>query len=488
MKESATIKVINLRSPKVIQAGLKLSIISLGPPSTCCPTRHEDFYQAARVRLLRAVPAEIPASWPSLNPWVSGSATLARLITPKWHLTEARINAWVATQPPAMQRRYQAAIASLDADPLHAGDCRATGFLKVEKAALLDLTGKVYANPRIISAYSDRRQVTTGPIHKLMARDWRAKFAPTPGNAAVWVNGKAATADAFGAWCDAAILSCGADGYEVVWGDQEKFEAHRCGPAWSGFQDLCKNACSDPRFLKAMRETKKLSVKGLNHNWAFVVDNVLGSGVTETSLDSAFRNISGQVYVFGEPTWGRIMIAFNGDDFLAIIRKGLVPSKATFQSRMVELGFECSYDRSDNLWDAEFCQMLPYPTTEGTVWGPKIGRVLTRLPWQTTASRDDPKGVALGMMTSCHHVPFLKEYLDRVLELCAGMRVKVVNYEHRATTTRRFHPSPETWAFLEHKYKLTCDALTSFTKHLAGCQLRQTLVWDDLARLASIDA
>lgn len=485
----ATIRPTLLRDPKPIRAGLKLSIFSVGPPNSCCQTTDEDYLRAAQVRLLRAVPEPVEGAWDALTAKVFGEGSLlSKLRVRKFRVTPKVQNAWIQTQPPAAQGRYRVAQKSLLEYPLDSRDTVASGFLKIEKAVLLGMTGKALADPRIISAYKDRRQLVTGPVHKHMARCWRKILEPKPGNPGVWVNGKAATADGFGAWYDGAVASFMGRRFLVIWGDQNKFEAHRPPEAQESFVKLNLACNDDVDFATAMEATDELRVRGMHHRWDFDVEYKLGSGVTETSLDSAYRNTSSMVHVFGEPEWGRVMYAVNGDDFVCLCLLELAPDECEFQRRMLQLGFECDYASSENPWDAEFCQMLPYPTAGGTVWGPKIGRVLTRLPWQTTAARDDPRGVAIGMLTSCHHVPFLKQYLERVIALAEPLKIKAVLYEHRAVASRRFDASPETWAFLQHHYQLDVSALVCFEAHISRLEFGMSLTWDPIHRLVAIDA
>lgn len=488
MKEGAKLGPTSLEGVRPPTAGLKLFLINLGSEPSCVPTGEEDFTRAAAVRLLRATPEPTEEAWPRVEAMVFGGASvLSRFVVPLFGDTGRQRTAWIQRFPAGMQRRYRDAILTLRDTPLTARDTTASALMKVEKTASLGSTGGVWANGRLITAYSDRRQVVTGPTHKFMANEWRRKFGPKDQNPAVWVNGAAWTAEAFGAWFDAAVSSFG-DEVCFAHGDQEKFEAHRTLPALEVFLKLNYRANRGSNFRLAMEGTRTLKATGFRHAQRFSVPAVLGSGVTETSIDSAFRNACGLVTTFGEPRWGELVFAFNGDDYLIISRRQRLPDPGVFAQRMLSLGFECSYAITPFRHEVEFCQMLPYPTADGTVWGPKIGRVLSRLPWCTTASRDDPRGVAIGMWRSVAHIPFLREYVQRVLFLCRGTKVRPVDYAHRAVAAREHEADASTWAFIAERYALHPADLIAFSGLICGCELKTSRSWLPLERLVGIDA
>lgn len=471
-------------------AGLNLSLMCLGSEPSCCSAQDEDMIRAFQARLGKETPEPPPEvdAWAGLTELLDTSPMLQGINFDEFFLTQKTFNAWVNRFPEKVRERYIAAYESLRETKLRSGDCNCSGFIKQEKSVHLDSSGIAEANPRMICAYSDRRQVTTGPYHKYMARQMREFYAPRVGNPVVWVNGAEATADTMGVWFDAAVASV-AVGETVVfsWGDQEKFEAHRNAQCWSFCRIVHRRAGRNNKsFCLAMDRTEFLKIISQRHNYAFATKYVLGSGASETSVCSAMRNVAFLLYVFGEAKWGTNMFMFNGDDWLRIHVRGNELSALDFKTRSLELGFESTYDVSTDVSRLEFCQMLPYPTATQTVWGPKIGRVLARLPWKILGAVDDPRGVALGMATSCNHIPFLNDYLRRVQALSPG--VKVVTYEHRMTVKRAFREDPQTMDFIQARYGLTSEDRRNFVALIRTLQLGQCKTWLVLPDLVRLDA
>jgi len=112
--------------------------------------------------------------------------------------------------------------------------------------------------------------------------------------------------------------------------------------------------------------------------------------------------------------------------------------------------------------------------------------VLSRLPWSTSSSKDDPRGVALGMELSCAHIPFLREYLECVKRLSPG--VTPVEYDHHIRASHPHEPDATTYAFLMLRYGLTHADLTEFVDLLdCATELGTVLNWTHLERVVAID-
>jgi len=78
-----------------------------------------------------------------------------------------------------------------------------------------------------------------------------------------------------------------------------------------------------------------------------------------------------------------------------------------------------------NLEEIEFCSNLFYRTAEGCTFGPKPGRVMSKLGYfinpPLNVSRESlVRGTALGLYGACSHIPPLRAYLDRLIDLTDG--------------------------------------------------------------------
>lgn len=313
--------------------------------------------------------------------------------------------------------------------------------------------------PRLVNAWPPKRQLITGPFDKQYADIIRKRFSIKARHAAVWVNGP--QVEEFGSWCDDAIAELRTNSPNGVvyfrWGDHKAFEAHRPAEA-QRFEDICQGPDVDPDYAECARAAYRVRGRGVRLPVQFEVENVLCSGGTETSNSSAKRNSAALRHVFGEAEWGVSVYAFNGDDWLTMSTEPF--SESLFHERMLDLGLESEYEESENFWDVEFCQSIPYPVQGQTVWGPKIGRVLARLPYTTTSTKEDPRGVAKGMLHSCSHIPFLRQYLDYIIELSPG--VKAVEYKYHVVSSKKLDAASDTWAFVNYRYGLNRGDLDQY--------------------------
>jgi len=469
---------------------VRLSLISLGAfvPTTAEATE-DAMVRALRIRICRETPPSNPDVWRGLFAMgaIGASPTLARLhVAGPITITPDVFEAWVSRWPANLAKLFRDAEAKRRRDGLSPEDLRVSAMLKVELSGMRTADGSPAIDERAVVAYKPIRISTTGPFDWQFAKVLRSRFAVVPGNPAVWVNGPSATAEAFGEWFDHALQSIRAAGltaYIAVF-DQNKFEAHRDSAAFHYTTDLHLKPGPTEDYKLARLGSIELRGKGQRLDVAYRAKFKLGSGGSETSVDSFERNISAQVHVFGEPREGDLYMAANGDDGLVVSATPLPDS--IFHDRNLQCGFEADYYVTSSLAEVEFCQSLPYPVGGRTIWGPKIGRVLSRLPWSTSSSKSDPRGVAIGMLNACSHIPFLREYLQRVFELSPG--VEPVEWKYHVSARERHDPQPDTWAFIQDRYGLTPADLGPFCDLLqATTDLGVAVHWPHLERLAKVD-
>lgn len=450
--------------------------------------------QSVTTRFCRANPPSQPAAWgvvsdkifnanSVLNRWVTN---LRGAITPSYQAH------WLSKQRPKRQIQIARAGKILDAEcPFGSPDmvkkygmawCQA--FIKIER-------GDDWGDSRGIASISDFRFWLTGPFHTAWAEIERGLFGLDPSNYAVWVNGPNSDAVALGRHIRGMIdhFESNAAGLPVYYyfGDQSRFESHRTRDAWETWVRT-SNACHPPaRSLPALN-IEKFHIVFRKFSVQFDLLHRLPSGGSETSIESGFRNICGVVHSFGEPGPDKYAAYFNGDDWLVITTMP-VPEKH-IATRMLQLGFETSIYRSIHTKDVEFCQVLLWPVGTTILPGPKIGRVLRRLPWQLGLEEDaDVRGIALGMWATCRHIPFLRKYLARVIALSGPTRP--VHSKYAIGIAPAYTPSgaslplelqgrdPDaaTWAFCLERYHCGPDEEDAFEVHLTNMQLGQALTW-----------
>jgi len=179
-----------------------------------------------------------------------------------------------------------------------------------------------------------------------------------------------------------------------------------------------------------------------------------------TTPGNCQKNEAAIVYAFGEPGPDTYSAVICGDDFLLIGRPPIVDRPlAVINEIMSHIGFEVTYFASNDSANVEFVSLLPYPTADGTVLGPKIGRQLHRAGWTTSSEKSDIYGAAVSMSSSVSFIPFLKEYFAVHRQLASPLEEHRV-YDRIAMSDHAMIPA--TWEFVERRYGLTIENLAEF--------------------------
>jgi len=449
---SVTMGVDHLRpppEPRIVQALLAFS----GLVPTTVENNAEALVRGFRARLGMAVPPEREGVWRNLSERLKDKeSVLYRLWdVERIELTEADWQAWLSKFPEKERVKFVSARAEMGTRDLVMGDLTGSAMIKVEKSGMCTPDGPPKLDERLVLSYKPIRQVATGPYNWLLAKAHRRAFGPdVMDNAAYWANGENAEASVFGQWFDSAVASFGDVPFHIYVGDQRRFEAHRKEGAFRFALEVAFHAVKNRKYQFAMRNPWLVG-RAQRFEVAYKAKYVLGSGGTETSIDSMERNLAGLVWTFGEPRWGRTIFFFNGDDWVVMTETGY--SRAAIQERMLDCGFETDAEVARDFTEIEFCQTLPYPVDGRTVWGPKIGRVLGRLPYAISTAKEDPAGVALGMRAATSHIPFLRAYMQRVYALSPN--AVPIRYEHHVSSVHAYAPGEDTYAFVFARYGLS---------------------------------
>lgn len=109
--------------------------------------------------------------------------------------------------------------------------------------------------------------------------------------------------------------------------------------------------------------------------------------------------------------------------------------------------------------DIDFCSGLFYPTADGVVLGPKIGRVIAKTFQALNKFEDyDPwlRGVLLSIRSSCSFVPILRVIVETLLERVGHGKVyRKKSYEYKSMANRCHECSHDTFVFFEKRYGLS---------------------------------
>jgi hypothetical protein len=144
---------------------------------------------------------------------------------------------------------------------------------------------------------------------------------------------------------------------------------------------------------------------------------------------------------------------------------------------MLKCGFNSEAIYRDQIYKAEFCSNLFYETSLGLMMAPKPGKVISKLGYFISPPRNIlpqaiVRGTALGLYNACNHIPPLKAYLDRILQLTSGHKAYYLNefadWKLKYTLAESV---PSTQVTLIHRYEWTDAMQASFEKSLVKCQL-----------------
>jgi len=153
------------------------------------------------------------------------------------------------------------------------------------------------------------------------------------------------------------------------------------------------------------------------------------SGDPYTSLYNTMWNALIHTYIYCvatnktvEECQRSIKMLVQGDDSLIVHEKAcIIPWKES----MAAFGFDAEATTRSFFHECEFCSNLLYEVAEGWVFGPKPGRIFAKLAYYVNppknVSRESlVRGTAIGLYSSCGHIPYIRCYLDRLMELTAG--------------------------------------------------------------------
>jgi len=168
---------------------------------------------------------------------------------------------------------------------------------------------------------------------------------------------------------------------------------------------------------------------------------------------------------------------FSGDD--SLLRGENLPDSSFWRRISANLGFDYkpkSHSGPYAKYRASFCSGLFWPTTAGTILGPKPGRWVARQGWFIDLPRQDERFLrqvaraeSLGRLPQCRFVPFLRTYWRRMTRLTDG--VVPVKWENRkyadwVPTSTPAEATDETWLMMQELYGLTREHESQYEKLL----------------------
>lgn len=385
--------------------------------------------------------------------------------------------AYPANQHPGFIRAWE----SLKERQLSKSDFKMGGFIKLEKGMPVQYGG---VTPRGIYSMSPRVAVVLCPVVKQVASEWRKKYDWN--SPYFWANG--ASANEVGSWHDRMVAEFGND-CRVIETDLEKCEGHRSKESFDAYDELVKSWCATKTFQKAVGGLRDVTVTYPRDDLSAVVKDKMASGRGDITICTAADSWAVVRHCRGEPVkeqtlvYGLLGLGDDGNVYGRFTQEDADQHKLKAR----ELGFELTV-RLCLPHQIVFCRNRPWPSTHGTIFGPCIGWIMARLGWHVTDPRGwSPAAVARGLIPSCNHIPFLRFFIRRMVELtpnCAAAPTP----EWAIRSTIVAEPVPESYAMVYDLYGLTLSDEEDFARLMLSVQeLPISLTWPHLAHCFEVD-
>jgi len=142
--------------------------------------------------------------------------------------------------------------------------------------------------------------------------------------------------------------------------------------------------------------------------------------------------------------------------------------------------------------DIDFCSSLLWPTTSGSVLGPKIGRVLGKTFYCIHKFEGDYKpwlrGVCLSLARSCSFVPILRKLIPILLARCGEGKVwRESSHEYKSRAISSHEVCESTWNFMYARYGLGESDTLAMERELESVHIGTSLTGPQWLQLVHRD-
>jgi hypothetical protein len=158
-----------------------------------------------------------------------------------------------------------------------------------------------------------------------------------------------------------------------------------------------------------------------------------------------------------------------GDDNLTVVRRKpllkIFGSISAFEEQLVAyqkgLGFSLKVSVTETAFEAEYLSGRFYPVAGKYRFGYKPGRVLAKIGYTLAqgVKKDDEllsafKGTLISYRPAASHVPFLRTYVNVVLDQLNKVKETQAFDEYKVWGTSSVDPDDDTWAYFSQLYGL----------------------------------
>jgi hypothetical protein len=205
------------------------------------------------------------------------------------------------------------------------------------------------------------------------------------------------------------------------------------------------------------------------------VDGTRASGEPFTSLFNSFWNMCIHLFVYCftqgmsvQQARTLIIGLFQGDDGAMNLPHGV---NINWVMWFRFFGFTSKAVYRANPLDLEFCSMRLYPVLEGWCFGPKIGKVLSKLgffvmPPLNTNPLVLMRGVCLGLAPSGSFLKPLAMVLDRIMTLTSSVHANAMRREEWQMSLSKCTPTTDTESAVSYHYGVGTNLLNALKNEL----------------------
>jgi hypothetical protein len=325
-------------------------------------------------------------------------------------------------------------------------------------------------DPRAIQGCTDEMNVSYGPFiwacSKRLCLEWNLE------NRICYTSGL--TAEQVGLW--RADFE-GQDELTIIELDESRYDAHQGRGAY-GCSAVLKHACGIRNYeLPREVEARCYEKHGRSKFFSYRVPGTMASGKADTSVSNSFMNgtkLDFLLQKFGF-TISEYRMLVNGDDSLVVISRSLTKKRTQeLQEFLIAqnkaLGFRTKCKVRTEWHHVEYCSGLFWPTADGFVLGPKIGRRLPKLGFGLRElSPSEVTSMISGMTNDLAHLPVLSVYLDKCISLAQKLKIEKKNKkayvdkeaQYKWTCSKKHQRSNATEEFFTARYGFSVDLCES---------------------------
>jgi len=357
-------------------------------------------------------------------------------------------------------------------------------FIKREFLFKIDELGPYDMSPRIIQGGHELYQVVTGPWTAAFSKYLASEWSMANESHIIYTSGL--NAQQLGEVFDWAIEQIDNQHEQVVIVEDDcvNWDGTQVTPALK-FENKVYARFLPPR--KTMRSLRQQEItRGRTaHGIKYRTPARRKSGDGQTSCGNTLQNCADHLYAlsvayqekhgctFAHAVYKVLkncIMLMLGDDSLFVTHTNFLKYFVRAEQILRELGLVPKMKMNLDPYLSEYCSGWFWPSSVGHVYGPKMGRILTKGGWSKKPETEPlawAKAVAMGLKRDTHHIPVLRTIVDKVLELT--QHVDATAYIERDPNYFRPHmnveadPVDETYDFMYKTYGVDRD-------HIRRCE------------------